>query len=101
MTANSTFGLHGINCRNSFFVSLIIVFLFSSLFIGMFAGCVEGQNTVRVGTEAELNAAINNAENGVPLVIALDKNIALTNTLFISINKDIMLKSNSNTTSNA
>jgi uncharacterized repeat protein (TIGR02543 family) len=52
---------------------------------------------ITVGSETELKAAVNNAGNGVPLVIILSQNIELTTTLSILNNKDITLTSDSDT----
>ncbi|MDR0470352.1 MAG: InlB B-repeat-containing protein [Nitrososphaerota archaeon] len=58
---------------------------------------VEGQSTVRVGTEAELRGAVSNAASNAPVVITLDKEIGLTGgALIIPANKDITIRSNGN-----
>jgi hypothetical protein len=77
------------------FVSLMFVLL-SSLFICVFVPNVEGQSIIQVGTESELKEAVSNAKDGVPTVIALNKDIALKGALYIVDNKNITLTSNSN-----
>jgi uncharacterized repeat protein (TIGR02543 family) len=91
----SKFGLRGINYRR-LFVFLTLVLLVSSLLVGAFVSKVEGQAVVTVGAEAELKAAISNAANNVPVIVAFDKPIALTGALIIPANKDITLKSEGN-----
>jgi len=63
----------------------------------MFAPKVEGQTVNTVGTETDLKAAISNAANNVPVVITIDKPIALTGSLAISANKHVTLASSGNT----
>jgi uncharacterized repeat protein (TIGR02543 family) len=89
------FGLRGVICRNSL-VFLTLALLVSSLCVCVFTLGVEGQTLIHVGTEEDLINAVNNAENNVPVVIALDNNIALTFTLSIPANKNITLTSNGN-----
>jgi len=84
--------------KKSLFVPLMVAFLVSFLFVGVFTPRVEGQTTVHVGTESELRAAVSNAANGVRVDITLDKEIGLTgSSLIIPANKDITLRSNGNT----
>ena len=88
-------GLRGVN-RSSLLVLFTFALLVSSLFAGLFAPNAEGQSSIRIGTESELKEAINSAESGISVVIALDKSIALTGTLSIPYSKDITLKSDGN-----
>ena len=78
------------------FVSLLVVVLFSSLLVGIFMNGTNGasvENAVHVKNENELKNAINNASSK-EVIIALDNDITLTETLKISTNKDITLTSN-------
>jgi hypothetical protein len=77
-------------------VSLLVVMLFSSLFVGIFVHEVNGaslENAVHVKNEDELKNAINNASLK-EITIALDNDIILTEALKIIVNKDIILTSN-------
>jgi len=75
------------------FVILSCVLLISALFIGVFLVRAEAQNTIHVGTEAELNSAISDTETDTPVIIVLDRTIALTSVLVIPANKEITLTS--------
>ncbi|MDR0373857.1 MAG: hypothetical protein LBI79_10015, partial [Nitrososphaerota archaeon] len=55
------------------------------------------EDALHVGNETELRAAVDNAEAGVHIVIALDRDITITEQLDISDNKNITLTSNSAT----
>ena len=81
------------------FVSLLfMVVLVSSCFILVFRGVspfVSGASDIVVNNEAELKDAINNAAG--PTIIALNKDITLTESLAIPANKDITLTSTSTT----
>jgi hypothetical protein len=97
VNAKVLFGLRGSFSRKVwFFVSLvfIVVLVFSS-FVSMFSGLslfVLGISDKGVDNEIELKNVINNSAG--PTVIALNNDIALTESLVISANKDIMLTSN-------
>jgi len=78
-------------------VSLLVVLLFSSLFVGIFMDGVNGAsltNAVYVKNEEELRTAINNVFKDNAVTIALDNDVILTETLRISGEKDVTLTSN-------
>ena len=85
-------------CLTKFFAPLLVVLLVASFF-GAFSASVAGQTTAEctpdriVSNEMELRNAVNNAVE--PTVIALDKDITLTEQLVIPVNKDITLTSSS------
>ncbi|MDR0372421.1 MAG: hypothetical protein LBI79_02490 [Nitrososphaerota archaeon] len=83
-------------CRVLFIVSLLVMLL-SSLFVCMLTAGASLDGAVHVGNESELKNAISNAESGVPMIIALDRDITLTKELVISANQGITLTSSSGT----
>jgi len=97
MNANSKFNFSGLPSK-AFFVSLLIgVMLFSCFLFSMFSTDVSpfvlGASNQVVSNELELRNAINNAVGST--VIALDKDITLTEQLSIPVDKNITLTSTS------
>jgi hypothetical protein len=110
VNVKSSFAFRGLYSQSVCF--LLIAFLFSSLFVGMFminsSSGASLDNAVRVKNEVELKNAINNTPTGGSTTIALDNDITLTSyeeatydyynyhtgTLVIPVNKDITLTSN-------
>jgi TRAP-type C4-dicarboxylate transport system permease small subunit len=93
----SKFGLCSTYRRRLLFVSLVFVLLFS-LFscvsvMGVAGSYWYGDNVVRVNDESELKNAVNNALSGVQIVISLDNNVTLTESLNIPTGKNIILDS--------
>ncbi|MCL2135334.1 MAG: hypothetical protein FWH37_07275 [Candidatus Bathyarchaeota archaeon] len=96
--------------RSLLLIALLVVVLFSSLFVCMFVNGYSAaslENTIRVKNETELKNAISNASDGKSTIIALDNDITLTTydegnytynyavaTLIIPANKDITLITN-------
>jgi hypothetical protein len=75
---------------------LFVTLLVFSCFVSMLSDIspfVLGASNTRVSTEAELRAAVDNAPFGVSVVIALDRDITLTNPLDILEGKNIRLVS--------
>jgi hypothetical protein len=76
VVTNAKVGLHSISRRDALFlISLSFLLLFSSLVTCLLVPDAKAQSTVHVGTEGELKNAINNAALGVPLVVALERDI--------------------------
>jgi hypothetical protein len=90
MSVKPKFDLRPMSYRTVFIVSLMSMLLVISLFS---CGIVVGA-TSPVETELELTSAINDAVSGVPVVIALGKDITLTKALTIPATKNITLVSN-------
>jgi len=88
----------GGKCRGLWVVSLLfVVVLVFSPFVSMFnvfSPFASGAPILVVSNETELKNAVNNALTGIPIIVALDNDITLTDTLIISANKDITLTSN-------
>jgi predicted outer membrane repeat protein len=82
--------------RKPFALLLVLVFLLAScLIVPMPVNAGSRTIVVVVSNETELRNAINNAQAGKSVVIALDQDITLTeSTLTIPVNKDITLTSN-------
>ena len=95
MVANSSKISLGVCQRKLLFVSLFVAVLLVSCMMVVGAKDSSLEDVIYVSSEAELNAAVKNATPGVPVVIALDRDITLTdNALIINNNKDITLTSN-------
>ena len=95
MTVTFQFGLRYF--RSELLVYLLTVWIASSLFVCAFTMSADGTSftgAIYVENEAELNNAISDAGDGVPVVIALNKNIFLTVVLAIPAHKNVTLTSN-------
>jgi hypothetical protein len=96
----SLFKSQSIFSKKKFLVFISLLFMVSlvfSCFISVFSDVSSfaiGMPVKIVGNEAELKNAISTAQTGSSVVIALDNNITLTETLTITAKKDITLTSN-------
>jgi hypothetical protein len=94
MPVQREFGLRSVYCK-----SLLPVLLIFSLFACVLSGDVVAYSlgdVVHVATEVELWDAVNSARSGVSMVVALDGDIFLSESLVISAHKHITLMSNDN-----
>jgi hypothetical protein len=76
--------LHDTHRKTLATTSLLIIILFSSLFVGVFTNGSSGaslENAVHVKNEDELKNAIDNAPAGKTTTIAIDNDITLTRRL--------------------
>jgi len=94
MNVKFKFGLRGVRGCGLFFGFLMSVLLVVSLFSCLLVVGAVGPSLVGpVESEAELVAAVNDAQSGVPVVIALGKAIVLSAPLRIPANVDVTLES--------
>ena len=85
------FGLRGVSVTSLFLGSLMSMLLLFSLFSCVLV--VGAADSLEVGDESELVAAVEGAVSGVPVVIALNDDIVLSNSLSISDGKNVTLVS--------
>ncbi|MDR1993296.1 MAG: hypothetical protein LBQ98_07385 [Nitrososphaerota archaeon] len=98
MTASHTFKLRYIHPKNLLPATLLILLLSFTLFVYPPSVTVEAASltdAVHVKTETELRTAIADAPSEEPIIIAIDNDIPLTETLNISVDLSLTLMSNS------